>query len=686
MSTLSLKRILMVEDEPDIQAVAQLALEGIGGFDVRMCGSGDEAIHAGPAFHPDLILLDVMMPGRDGLSTLSALREIPQTAGTPVVFMTAKVQPHEIALYKHLGVLDVLAKPFDPMLLSATIRSIWQQSQPPDMASDLHALSESYAARIPAKLVEIEQAYAAAHESRSQDDLQTLHRLAHSMNGSGATFGFHRVSEAARALERAIAPRGGGQAPTAQQWAEIASKIATLRQAAQAPAGEPPGDAIALDISVAALPRRAEAAGQPDNRLIFLADLAPELALDLTAQLGHFGYAVSSWASLDDLRRAVECGSPAAIIVGSSAGGDDSALCDALSAIHESTPAPPVIFLSDRADMAARLQAVRLGANALFALPVNIIALIDKLDTLTAHHAREPYRILIVDDEAELAGYYAATLREAGMLPAFATDPMQAVQLLAEFRPDLILMDMYMPGCDGLDLAAVIRQQEDYVSIPIVFLSGETNRDMQLEAMRIGGDDFMTKPVKPDHLVMAVTNRVERSRVLRSFMVRDSLTGLFNHTVIKERLEVELARARRSQTPLAFAIIDLDHFKQVNDTYGHPTGDRVLKSLSRLLQQRLRRTDVIGRYGGEEFAVVLAGSDGPAATLVMDAIRADLMQVRQQAGDQEFAVTFSCGIASFPGCQEGPALADLADRALYEAKRRGRNRVVLADKDAAVAR
>jgi diguanylate cyclase (GGDEF)-like protein len=345
-----------------------------------------------------------------------------------------------------------------------------------------------------------------------------------------------------------------------------------------------------------------------------------------------------------------------------------------------------VIFLSDRADMAARLHAVQLGANALFTLPVNIIALIDKLDTLTAHQAREPDRILLVDDAAALAGHYAATLREAGMLPALATDPMLAVQLLAEFRPDLVLMDMYMPGCDGLDLAAVIRQQEDYVSIPIVFLSGETNRDMQLEAMRMGGDDFMTKPVKPDHLVMAVANRVERSRVLRSFMVRDSLTGLFNHTVIKERLEVELARARRSQTPLAFAIIDLDHFKLVNDTYGHPTGDRVLKSLARLLQQRLRRTDVIGRYGGEEFAVVLAGSDGPAATIVMDAIRADLMQVRQQAGEQEFAVTFSCGIASFPDCQEGPALADLADRALYEAKRRGRNRIVLADKDAAVAR
>jgi CheY-like chemotaxis protein len=120
-----LKTILYVEDEPDIRTVAKMALEAVGGFTVRACSSGQEAVDASPAAGADLILLDVMMPGLDGPSTLKALRELPATAATPVIFMTAKVQPVEVAHYKSLGALDVIAKPFDPMQISAEIRRIW---------------------------------------------------------------------------------------------------------------------------------------------------------------------------------------------------------------------------------------------------------------------------------------------------------------------------------------------------------------------------------------------------------------------------------------------------------------------------------------------------------------------------------------------------------------------------------
>jgi two-component system OmpR family response regulator len=128
MAAPTLKRLLFVEDEPDIQIVARLALEAIGGFKVEICNSGREALEKAPTFGPDLILLDVMMPGMDGPTTLGALREQPQTATTPVIFMTAKVQPYEVAEYKRLGALDVIAKPFDPMQLSANITAIWNRA------------------------------------------------------------------------------------------------------------------------------------------------------------------------------------------------------------------------------------------------------------------------------------------------------------------------------------------------------------------------------------------------------------------------------------------------------------------------------------------------------------------------------------------------------------------------------
>ena len=124
MSTLS--RILYVEDEPDIQTVARMALEMVGGFEVRICSSGEEALREVESFGPDMILLDVMMPGLDGPGTLEALRKMPALAETPVAFMTAKVQPTEIAHYKSLGARDVIAKPFDPMTLASQVQAIWE--------------------------------------------------------------------------------------------------------------------------------------------------------------------------------------------------------------------------------------------------------------------------------------------------------------------------------------------------------------------------------------------------------------------------------------------------------------------------------------------------------------------------------------------------------------------------------
>ncbi len=123
----ALKRILYVEDEPDIQAVAKLALEMVGGFTLEVCSSGMDALEKAPGFAPQLILLDVMMHGKDGPTTLAALRALPGTAGTPAIFMTAKVQPGEVAQYREQGAVDVIPKPFDPMTLSSTIEEIWKR-------------------------------------------------------------------------------------------------------------------------------------------------------------------------------------------------------------------------------------------------------------------------------------------------------------------------------------------------------------------------------------------------------------------------------------------------------------------------------------------------------------------------------------------------------------------------------
>ena len=179
--------------------------------------------------------------------------------------------------------------------------------------------------------------------------------------------------------------------------------------------------------------------------------------------------------------------------------------------------------------------------------------------------------------------------------------------------------------------------------------------------------------LKPRHLVATVRNRAARARHLKSRIVRDGLTGLFNHTHILQLLDDARVRASKSAQSLCFVMIDIDHFKQVNDSYGHPMGDKVIKSLSLFLKQRLRRTDSIGRYGGEEFAVILPNTNAESAYQVMDEIRQRFSEIRFPAQNEDLVCTFSVGIAECVDGVDTACLAGQADSALYAAKRAGRN-------------
>lgn len=161
-------------------------------------------------------------------------------------------------------------------------------------------------------------------------------------------------------------------------------------------------------------------------------------------------------------------------------------------------------------------------------------------------------------------------LNSAGIITRALTEPLSVMAELSDFQPDLIILDMYMPECLGTELAKVIRQHERHVSVPIIYLSAEDDLDKQLDAMSEGGDDFLTKPIRPRHLIATVRTRASRARSLKARMVRDSLTGLYNHTHTLQLLEDARLRARRDGRPLSFAMLDIDHFKQVNDRFGHP--------------------------------------------------------------------------------------------------------------------
>ncbi|WP_116893464.1 response regulator [Pseudomonas syringae] len=401
-----------------------------------------------------------------------------------------------------------------------------------------------------------------------------------------------------------------------------------------------------------------------------------ERAERLAKQLEFFGLAALSLHNVAEFQRAMAQRHPAAIVMDVDFSGPGKGLELASQAQEGLEQKLPLLFFSlNETDTPTRLAAVRAGGEEFLTGALEASSLLEKIEVLTCVAQYEPYKVLIIDDSRAQALHTERVLNAAGIVTRVLLDPIQAMSELAEFQPDLIILDMYMPGCTGTELAKVIRHNDRYVSVPIIYLSAEDDQDKQLDAMSEGGDDFLTKPIKPRHLITTVRNRAARARSLKARMVRDSLTGLYNHTHILQLLEDCSFRSRREDKPLCFAMLDIDHFKKVNDSHGHPMGDRVIKSLALFLKQRLRKTDFIGRYGGEEFAIVMPDTDIQSAHRVLDDIRHRFAEIHYPAQPADLFCTFSAGVVSLGSHDDSLSLASQADTALYCAKHAGRNRV-----------
>ncbi len=299
--------------------------------------------------------------------------------------------------------------------------------------------------------------------------------------------------------------------------------------------------------------------------------------------------------------------------------------------------------------------------------------------------------ILIAEDQVDQAQLLGDLVSLWGFEPQLVHDGRVALRILkTPDAPRLALLDWEMPGLDGTEVCRKVRNDPDLPYTYVVLLTGLGGVVERLTGLDAGADDFLAKPVEPDELRarLNIGRRIlhlqeqllATQRRLQEQATRDALTGIWNRAAVLEMLERELARATRQKTPVGVLLIDLDHFKLVNDTHGHLAGDRVLREVAQRLLTELRPYDAVGRYGGEEFLVVLPGCDAGVTLRLAERLRNAVADEPVDAGEVRLPITLSVGAACrVDGSAEGVEVLRAADAALYCAKREGRNRAVLAE-------
>jgi diguanylate cyclase (GGDEF)-like protein len=541
----------------------------------------------------------------------------------------------------------------------------------------LRVLRQALAEQLPHRLRQIEEGWEQLdRQGWSEASRLFVQYKLQSLGGSSEILGFTDLASAARALQSLMEGSAGpGGIPAAEEREQLRDAFGRLRRACLESTVGPLASEL---LNVAALEPAARR--RQSRKMLFFLGHNAALASELAFQVGCFGLLLRCFENADELRAVVDEAAPAALLIEAEPFGPRLKETEALAAeLAERDEPVPVIVLGTRTDLEARIAVVQAGAADYLLRPPDVRRLIQKLDLLSRPPIADPYRVLVLERSYPTALEHSLAMQQAGMRVLLLEEPAALMHQMVEFDPDILLMDFAAGHVRGVDLAAVVRQDDAYLEVPIILLAKDRSLRRQLEALRSGADDFLAMPVDTHHLVSALTYHAQRSRSLRRFISRDGLTGCLNHSRLVDQLLIEVEEARRHGTPLTYAILDIDNLQSVNDRYGHLSGDTVLKSAVRLAEQRLRRADVIGRYGGDELGIILPATRGADAARVLDEIRTLFSELRHYSGDAQFTASFSCGAATFPELGDALALQRGAFDALARARRQGCNCVVLVE-------
>ncbi len=289
----------------------------------------------------------------------------------------------------------------------------------------------------------------------------------------------------------------------------------------------------------------------------------------------------------------------------------------------------------------------------------------------------ESGKILLIDDDTTILNLLESVFTSEGYTVYICDDPLTAMDIVVLSKPDVILLDIMMPKVDGYEILAKIKERPEYSDICVIFLSAMDDLEAKIKGMGAGIDDYITKPFNLREVVSRVEMVLKRANKYKEKLLKDSLTGAYSRSYLNDRFKNELDRYKRNKTLFSVAFIDLDFFKHINDEYGHPTGDFILKKFAEFMMTNLRESDCLFRYGGEEFVVLLPDTTELQAYNALDRLRETFSKHPLAYAGNTISVTFSCGFKEVDEKDKSVSqLLGMVDEAMYAAKNAGRNRAI----------
>ncbi len=550
-------------------------------------------------------------------------------------------------------------------------------SEPAGESIDFLLLRDRYIRTIPEKLRSVSGSWNHAFESGwKPEPLQRMRIIVHRLAGSGASYGFSELSSAAKELEEILVDLGSSANPERMQVrAEVAyNRLVTCLSQTQ--------NHLCDSNFESSLLHRAQ---KSRNAPIFVVEDDREQANFLRTQLAQRGHEVRVFHSVKGVVQQAAKERPGIVLVDIIFPEDFSAGLGLAEALGElGPPHPEIVLLSARSDLTARRSSVRLKVAAYLEKPVSLPILFQIIDRLFFAEYEPPPGVLFFTDDEDSGDVWSKVLLQSGMRTCTVNTPQELPHQLVHFHPDLVVLDFAASDASNMDLIGVVRQSCYYAHVPIIVLANDVACEMRIQALEWGADDYLCKPIPPDLAVAHAQNRIRRYREIARSIDYDHLTGVYNRPAFLKRVGESIARSQRLGTPASLALIDVDNFKQVNDQNGHLIGDAVLRETSRRLSCRLRRSDLIGRYSGDEFVLFLPETSAAAGAELLDQIRSGFAQDPFVIAGVSLPVTVSIGIAQLPHQPSYATdnlqllteeLLDASDHALYQAKRAGRNRL-----------